>query len=294
MPGGALTTNTQMMRDNNLLDRYPDVIKAMSEVVRRGGFGTSVTPVSQFYFQQAFNNVIFGPWKRIADGYGKMVLGYFGKPPVPADAEVVAIAQEQLGLTPTEEDPRLLNDADPTKGVEAARARLVAAHLPVTDENIFIAASLLDKGIAFLKGNGEVSVRKNLPDSTETSTSVESNSYAVTVDDRTYNVVLDGGRATINGHDFAVDVAKTNEPSAKQTAPTPSVATTDVRAELPGKVVRVSVNEGDTVNAGDTLLILEALKMEIEVKSPIGGTVAQLAVTADTSVAAGDLLVVVE
>jgi pyruvate carboxylase subunit B len=249
--------------------------------------------VSQFYFQQAFNNVIFGPWKRIADGYGKMVLGYFGKPPVPADAEVVAIAQEQLGLTPTKEDPRLLNDADPTKGVDAARARLVAAHLPVTDENIFIAASLLDKGIAFLKGNGEVSVRKNLPDSTEASTSVESNSYAVTVNDRTYNVVLDGGKATVNGHDFAVDVAKTNEPSAKQTSPTPSVATTDVRAELPGKVVRVSVKEGDTVDAGDTLLVLEALKMEIEVKSPVGGTVAQLAVAADTSVAAGDLLVAV-
>ena len=92
MPGGALTANTQMMRDNGLLERYPDVIKAMSEVVRRGGFGTSVTPVSQFYFQQAFNNVIFGPWKRIADGYGKMVLGYFGKPPVPADPEIVAIA----------------------------------------------------------------------------------------------------------------------------------------------------------------------------------------------------------
>ena len=64
MPGGALTANTQMMRDNNILDRYPEVILAMSETVNRGGFGTSVTPVSQFYFQQAFNNVMFGPWAR--------------------------------------------------------------------------------------------------------------------------------------------------------------------------------------------------------------------------------------
>ena len=61
MPGGALTANTQMMRDNGILDRYPEVISAMTEVVERGGFGTSVTPVSQFYFQQAFNNVMFGP-----------------------------------------------------------------------------------------------------------------------------------------------------------------------------------------------------------------------------------------
>ncbi len=79
MPGGALTANTQMMRDNNILDKFPQVIHAMREVVEKGGFGTSVTPVSQFYFQQAFNNVMFGPWKKIAEGYGKMVLGYFGK-----------------------------------------------------------------------------------------------------------------------------------------------------------------------------------------------------------------------
>ncbi|EPP4233362.1 biotin attachment protein, partial [Campylobacter coli] len=54
MPGGALTANTQMMRDNNILDKFPEVIHAMREVVEKGGFGTSVTPVSQFYFQQAF------------------------------------------------------------------------------------------------------------------------------------------------------------------------------------------------------------------------------------------------
>ena len=82
MPGGALTANTQMMRDNQMMDRYAAVIGKMGEVVRRGGFGTSVTPVSQFYFQQAFNNEIFGPWKRIAEGYGKMVLGYFGRTPL--------------------------------------------------------------------------------------------------------------------------------------------------------------------------------------------------------------------
>jgi len=71
MPGGALTANTQMMRDNGILDRYPEVIENMAEVVKRGGFGTSVTPVSQFYFQQAFNNTMAGPWKKIAEGYGK-------------------------------------------------------------------------------------------------------------------------------------------------------------------------------------------------------------------------------
>jgi len=66
MPGGALTANTQMMRDNGTLDKFPEVLKAMREVVERGGYGTSVTPVSQFYWQQAYANVMFGPWKQIA------------------------------------------------------------------------------------------------------------------------------------------------------------------------------------------------------------------------------------
>ena len=105
MPGGALTANTQMLRDNGIMDKYPEMIKAMGEVVEKGGFGTSVTPVSQFYFQQAFNNVMFGTWERIAEPYGQMVLGYFGKTPVPPNAEVVKIASEQLGLEPTTQKP---------------------------------------------------------------------------------------------------------------------------------------------------------------------------------------------
>ena len=54
MPGGALTANTQMMRDNNILDKFPDVIDAMGEVVEKGGYGTSVTPVSQFTGNKLF------------------------------------------------------------------------------------------------------------------------------------------------------------------------------------------------------------------------------------------------
>ena len=291
MPGGALTANTQMMRDNNLLDRYPDVIKAMSEVVCRGGFGTSVTPVSQFYFQQAFNNVIFGPWKRIADGYGKMVLGYFGKPPVPADPEIVAIAQEQIGLPPTTEDPRELNDANPEKGIAAATARLKEAGLPVTDENIFIAASLKEKGLAFLKGEAKLGVRKNLPEPASAAPAAATNHYTVRVNDKAFDVVLEGGTAKVDGRDFVFDVAE--GAPASESVPASVVAETEVRAELPGTVLRLAVAEGDTVSAGDTLLVLEALKMEIEVSSPVDGTVAQVAVRTNATVVAGDLLVAV-
>jgi len=161
MPGGALTANTQMMRDNNTMGRYEEVINAMGEVVRRGGYGTSVTPVSQFYFQQAYANVMMGPWKKIAEGYGKMVLGYFGKTPVKPDPEIVKIASEQLNLEPTTLSPLEINDKDPNKGIDAAKKMLTDAGITdISDENIFIAATCGSKGIQFLKGEATVGVRK--------------------------------------------------------------------------------------------------------------------------------------
>ena len=78
-----------MMRDNGTMDKFPEVVAAMKEVVEKGGFATSVTPVSQFYFQQAYSNVMFGKWNKITEGYGKMVLGYFGKTPCEPDSELV-------------------------------------------------------------------------------------------------------------------------------------------------------------------------------------------------------------
>ena len=162
MPGGALTANTQMMRDNNCLEKFPEVIAAMGEVVTKGGFGTSVTPVSQFYFQQAFNNVFFGPWKRIAEGYGKMVLGYFGKTPVTPDPEIIELCKEQMKMEPTDRKAVDINDDDPKKGIDAATALLKESDLPINDENIFIAATCKEKGITYLKGEAKTMVRKNV------------------------------------------------------------------------------------------------------------------------------------
>ncbi len=300
MPGGALTANTQMMRDNGILERYPQVIAAMGEVVMRGGFSTSVTPVSQFYFQQAFNNVFFGPWEKIADGYGKMVLGYFGKTPLPPDPQIVEIAGRHLGLEPTEESPRALNDRDPKKGRAAAEARLEAEGLPVTDENVFITATCLDKGIAFLKGEATQNVRKQVavearPD--------EPAQYAVTLDGATRRVTIDGDRVSVGGRAFTVAVAAngdhTRRPAAPARSPAASTpgcvdgdgADTPIEAPLPGVVVRINTNAGDAVRCGDALLVLEAMKMETEISSPMDGTVQTVTVTPGEQVQNGQVLV---
>ncbi|MEJ2489205.1 MAG: biotin attachment protein, partial [Sulfurovaceae bacterium] len=186
MPGGALTANTQMMRDSGNLDKFDDVIRAMKEVVERGGYGTSVTPVSQFYWQQAYANVMFGPWNQIAPGYGKMVLGYFGKTPVEPDAEIIKLASEQLKLEPTKENPLDFADKDETKSIAYWTKVLEEESIKVTDENLFIAASCDKKGIAFLKGESPLMVRKG--EENNTKGAHMSGNYTVVVDGKKYSV----------------------------------------------------------------------------------------------------------
>lgn len=298
MPGGALTANTQMLRDNGIMDKYGEIIKAMEEVVRKGGYGTSVTPVSQFYFQQAFNNVMAGSWQKIAEGYGKMVLGYFGKTPKTPDAQVMKIAAEQLGLKPTKESPRLMNDKNPKKGIKPATELLKTNSLPVTDENIFIAATCGDKGISYLKGEGKVAVRyreKEMCKGVAAGTST--GDYIIIIDDEQYNVHIKDNQATVNGesYDFTTeDAVKEEAPTPEHSAPAAAAPVTatgnDVVAPMMGTVMTVSVNKGDKVLKGQTLFVLEVMKMENAVQSPVDGTVIDVLVTKGAHVQAGQVL----
>ena len=288
LPGGALTANTQMMRDNGVMDKFPEVVAAMKEVVEKGGFATSVTPVSQFYFQQAFNNVMFGNWKKIAEGYGKMVLGYFGKTPCEADPEIIKIAEEQLGLQPTTELVVDLNDKDPNKGIKAATKMLEDAGIEVNEENIFIAGACKEKGIMFLQGKGQIGVRKNEPAKTTASTG-KGNEYTVQVNGKAYAVKLEGGKASVNGKTYDISVKEGIEAKVQ----TSSGAGEEVKAGVPGNVLRIEAAAGTTVAEGDVILVLEAMKMEIEVKSPKAGVVQAISVSQGDKVVTGQTLAIV-
>ncbi|MGI9428053.1 MAG: biotin/lipoyl-containing protein, partial [Bythopirellula sp.] len=290
MPGGALTANTQMLRDNGIMDRYPDMIKAMSDVVRRGGYGTSVTPVSQFYFQQAFNNVMFGPWEKIAEPYGKMVLGYFGKTPVPPDPELVALASKQLELEPTTRSPLEINDEDPDKGVEAARKQLQEHNLEVTDENIFIVAACKDKGLAFLQGNAELGVRKVDPAAAAQPAGAapangQAAEYALTVNGKEYFLAFEGNNVTVDGNVYQVAIKDRSTKGSATAAPAASGTMTDVEAQMPGVVLKIVAPAGSQVKAGATLFVLEAMKMEVAVAAPCSGTVQEVFVSEGQHVA---------
>ncbi|MDR1894568.1 MAG: biotin attachment protein [Spirochaetales bacterium] len=368
LPGGALTANTQMMRDNNILDRYEEVMAAMGDAVAKGGFGTSVTPVSQFYFQQAFNNVMFGPWQRFAEGYGKMVLGYFGKTPVPPDPEIVKLAREKMNLEPTDKTALEINDADPKKGLAAARAMLEKEKLPISDENLFIAAACREKGIAFLKGQAVVGVRKKSTEAKEGEpkgqpssgpgparesggglfpggtglaaqgrydllSRVEGQVMAVlaqpgaAVDSGTplYTLKTAAGEiqvasplagrlesltlapgtplsagakaGVLSGGSPVSPVPPQAAPPVQPASPPPaqpaSSAGEAVKANLSGTVIRHTAAVGQSVKAGDILLVIESMKMEIEIPATASGVLQSLPAAPGTQVFTGDILALI-
>ena len=296
MPGGALTANTQMMRDEGNLDKFDQVIHAMTEVVERGGYGTSVTPVSQFYWQQAYANVMFGPWKQIAPGYGKMVLGYFGRTPVAPDPEIVELAAAKLKLEPTTENPLDIADNDFKKSIAYWKARLEEEGLETTEENIFIACAGDKKGIAFLKGESPLMVRKNEQQSSpetpkKSGDKAMTGRYNVVVDGKTYSVEVQEADGTVE----VTPAAPAPSPAAKtaENAPAPapeSTGSVEIRSQTPGHVWKVLKAPGDAVAEGETILILEAMKMEIEIAAPQAGAVASVHVAVNDSVEDGQLL----
>jgi pyruvate carboxylase subunit B len=291
MPGGALTANTQMMRDNNILDKFPQAILEMEDVVRKGGYGTSVTPVSQFYFQQALNNVMFGRWKKIAPGYGKMVLGYFGKTPVLPDPETVKLASEQLKLEPTTRPALEISDADEKKSLAHYKKMLEDEGLETTEENLFITASCDVKGIRFLKGEGEYKVRKiSEMEEEKGDKKVKNNGvevYTVNVDGQSYNVtVAQGSNANIE--------VKNIESADNGASVAPSGAGEPIHSQVPGNVWKVLKKAGDKVAKDEKIMILEAMKMEIDIVSPKDGVVSEISVKEGEAVENEQLLAKVQ
>ncbi len=309
MPGGALTANTMMMRDTNTLHLYPQVIEEMGHVIRVGGFGTSVTPVSQFYFQQAYSNVTQGRWKTMADGYAQMVLGYFGKTPVDPDPEVVKIASQQLKKEPFKGNPVDILDA----GIPKAKALLEKEGLPVTDENLFILGAMATKGsnqgLDFLKTGIPANIRKISKEKKEEVKKIDDKKGETPVT-KTYTVCVDGVNHQVTiaeGSGVITQIVQTPQVQKATTLPTEAKAKTpakeikkpgansiNVEAQLPGNILRINFSEGDSVKKGDVLLVLEAMKMETPIASPKDGVIVRLAVTKGQIVQSGELLATIE
>jgi len=232
---------------------------------------------------------MFGPWKQIAPGYGKMVLGYFGKTPVEPDAEVIKLASEKLKLEPTTENPLDIADRDPRKGFKVWAERLEIEGIALTEENIFIAAACDEKGIAFLKGDRPLNIRKisEMEDNKET---IKGDFIGMA--NGNYTVVVDGQKFSVQVAEGGADIQVTPAPEAPVAAVAPVATTggTEVNATVAGSVWKIVKNVGDDVKAGETIMILEAMKMEIEIEAPCDGKISSITVAPNDSVNDGQVL----
>jgi pyruvate carboxylase subunit B len=298
MPGGAIGPNVHMMQEAGILDRYSDVLAEFPVVVKAGGAWTSVTPGSQQYWLQAFNNVLLGRWEKMNDGYGKAVLGYFGRPPLPPDPEVVRVASQQLDMPPFEGDP--LEAAPDSLG--PARAALEERGLPTTEENIFLVAAAivggksmdLNEGIRFLTGKAKIVLplkKKPEPPAAAVSPAPAGSAgatAAITAPVTTTCTVTENGvtrtfRITVDPPAGSAAVAAASPSPASSNGGTPVFSPFQGKTEL----VEIKVRVGDRVDKGQVVAAVEAMKAKHDVKSPVAGTVASIDAELGADIEAG-------
>lgn len=293
MPGGAIGPNVHMMVKAGILDRYSEVLREFPVVVEAGGAWTSVTPGSQQYWLQAFNNVLYGRWERIDRGYGMSVLGYFGRTPLPPDPQVVERAAQQLELPPFQGDP--LEAAPDT--MDKARSALRERDLPVTDENTFLVLAAmvpgkrmeLNEGIRLLTGQARVDLPLKEPQAKPSKIAQDPGAGAkleapkvngpfttrCTVEEggrvRTFTVTLEpanaGGAGAANGPQPTLPASEATPESER-----------DVFSTFAGsvEVVDILVSVGDRVEEGAVVAAVEAMKATHDIRSPFAGSVAAI------------------
>ena len=296
MPGGAIGPNVHMMKSAGILDKYSDVLAEFPEVVRAGGGWTSVTPGSQQYWLQAFNNVLHGRWEKIDAGYGKSVLGYFGCPPLPPDPEVVKIASEKLELPPFDGDP--LEEAPDT--LTEAENALKERGIEITDENKFLVAAAivpgknmeLNEGIRLLEKRSKIT----LPLKKEESGNQKTNS--ITTPTKTSVTVTEGNNTRTYEVVIEPPASSKSPTTPNQTAVTPSNGgqTKDIFSPFEGnvEVVEVNVKAGDVVTQGQVVAAVEAMKAKHDVKAPCAGRVTAVHASIGNEVSAGKPIMTIE
>jgi pyruvate carboxylase subunit B len=279
MPGGAIGPNVHMMVKAGILDKYSEVLAEFPVVVEAGGAWTSVTPGSQQYWLQAFNNVMYGRWEKIESGYGRAVLGYFGKTPLSPDEEVVKKASEQLEMPVFDGDPL---EAAP-KNIEPAKEALNDVNVETSDKNTFLVLAAmvpgkkmeLNEGIRLLTNNSKIDLplkKKEEPPAAEKVVT----QVAAVQPVQSKCVVEENG----NSRTFLITLEPVDGKSAAAGAASDAVPQNGeaVYSTFAGtvEIVDILVKIGDSVTKGQVIARVEAMKAQHDIKAPKDGKVANI------------------
>ncbi|HOW04134.1 sodium-extruding oxaloacetate decarboxylase subunit alpha [Methanospirillum hungatei] len=276
LPGGMITNLVSQLQDQDALDKMEAVLDEIPRVRQDLGYPPLVTPTSQIVGTQAVFNVLTGGrYKTISNEVKDYVKGQYGRSPGPISDEIRTIIigdEEVITVRPAD----LLAPMYEKMKAEATGAGLIKKEEDVLTYILYPAIAP-----SFLKGERKAEPIPSAVQKKETSLSMPS-SMQVEVDGETFTVrILAIGDQPVEGKQKAAEPPKSDIPGG-------------VKSNMQGMVLKIMVGRGDKVKAGDTLVVLEAMKMENPISSPRDGVVKEIFVDAGDTVLAGDVLLVVE
>jgi pyruvate carboxylase subunit B len=306
VPGGMMSNLAQQLAEQNALDRIHDVFAEIPKVRRDLGYPPLVTPTSQIVGTQAVLNVLTGErYKTISNEVKRYLQGGYGSPPAPVNEALRrrAIGQEAV----IEQRPADLLAPE----LDDLRERL--GDLAESDTDVMIYAMFPELGRNFLEARraGTLAPEPLQPTAPAAEASAPSERFAptafkVSVHGETYDVQITGANIgnqrnrrfyiTLDGVPQEIDLEVLSGHSSpprlggKRMAEKPG----DVHAAMPGNIIDILVKPGDSVQAGDAVLVIEAMKMETQIQAPIAGTIAAVRVQKGERVNPQEILLEIE
>lgn len=297
VPGGMLTNMENQLREQGAADRIDEVLEEIPRVRQDLGYLPLVTPTSQIVGTQAVINVLTGErYKSITKETAGVLKGEYGATPSLVDkdlqASVLEDGEEPITCRPADllenEVDALSEEFDKLageKGIRIAENRI---------DDVLTYALFPQVGLKFLENRDNPSAfepvpgeQPEMPTAAPAAASGGPEAYSVVVDGRTYSVTVSPGGAVTD-----VQPAATTSAGAVPAAAPVAGTGQPVLAPLAGTIFKINVAAGQAVRSGDVVMVLEAMKMETEVRAPADGTVQSISVSEGDMVQVGDNLLV--
>ena len=281
VPGGMLSNLESQLKQQGAADKMDDVLKELPIVQKDVGYVPLVTPTSQIVGTQAVFNVLFGRYERMTGEFRDLLVGKYGKLPAEPNADLVKKALEQNKMEKAVTcRPADLLEPEWDKMVKEAKENGGDG----SDEDTLTYAMFPKVAPKFFKerANGPVDAKEafGIKEAPKSSAGGNGGSYTVTVNGTAYNVTSgpagDSMSVHVNGTAYNVTFGAAGSAPASAPAASAAPAVTggeDVNAPVAGTLLRYAVDNGASVSKGQTVIVLESMKMELEVKAPCDGTI---------------------
>ena len=282
VPGGMLTNLENQLREQNATERLDEVLEEIPRVREDLGYIPLVTPTSQIVGTQSVINVLMGErYKNVTKETTGVLKGEYGSTPAPLNPELQASVLNGVDAITS----RPADHLEPEVQTLTSELQELAA-----ERNIRLADDVIDDvltfalfpqvGLKFLENRGDPSAFEPTP--TLSAQTVQSLAQASNDGPAVYTV-------RVNGKEFNVEVNEGGKVTDVEPVEDAGVGE-PVEAALAGNIFKVLVRPGDSVTAGQTIVVLEAMKMETEIAAHRDGTIVQVLVREGDAVAVGDLL----